>query len=135
MSVTFEGGCSCGAIRYRIAGEPLARSLCHCRSCRLAVGASPVAWLVVQRQDLSFTTGQPIHYRSSPNVERGFCSVCGTSLTYQDAASPGTIDITASTLDHQEYFVPTREVWVEHRPSWLPAVPRLAQFPDSSQGR
>ena len=41
MSV--EGGCLCGAIRYRVSGEPLARSLCHCRSCRLGAGAPSVA--------------------------------------------------------------------------------------------
>ncbi len=29
-----EGGCNCGAIRYRIEGEPLAVAACHCTRCR-----------------------------------------------------------------------------------------------------
>jgi hypothetical protein len=45
--IVSEGGCLCGAVRYRITGEPRSSSTCFCRSCRLASGATPVAWLVV----------------------------------------------------------------------------------------
>ena len=31
MTPVVEGGCLCGAVRYRMSGQPLARSLCHCR--------------------------------------------------------------------------------------------------------
>ena len=36
-----EGGCLCKSIRYRVMGTPLAQSLCHCRSRRLAAGEFP----------------------------------------------------------------------------------------------
>jgi hypothetical protein len=39
-----QGGCLCNSIGYRLTGVPLAQSLCHCRSCRLASGAPSVAW-------------------------------------------------------------------------------------------
>ena len=38
---TIEGGCLCGAIRYRVTAEPQGRTLCHCESCRRAAGAPP----------------------------------------------------------------------------------------------
>jgi hypothetical protein len=35
---TFEGGCLCGAVRYRVAAEPLAALACHCRDCQYVSG-------------------------------------------------------------------------------------------------
>ena len=40
-----EGGCLCGAVRYRISGSPLSSVNCHCESCRRASGAPAVAWI------------------------------------------------------------------------------------------
>jgi len=42
-----EGGCLCGAVRYRMVGAPLSSAICHCASCRRASGAPTVAWLTV----------------------------------------------------------------------------------------
>jgi len=124
------GGCLCGRVRYEFRAAPLAQSLCHCRSCRRACGASPVAWLVLPTAGLRFVAGRPSRHRSSPGVERGFCRACGTPLTYRVLADPDTIDLTLCSLDEPARFAPTREVWVEHRLSWAaPAAgrPRFAR--------
>ena len=127
-SAKAEGGCLCGSIRYRIAGPPIAQSLCHCRSCRLAAGAPSVAWIVVRREHFAFTTGAPAHFCSSPPVIRTFCGQCGTPLTYRHEDSPNTIDVTTATLDAPEDFPPTREVWLEHRLAWAPLDENLQHF-------
>jgi hypothetical protein len=123
-----EGGCLCSAVRYRIAGTPLARSRCHCRSCRLASGAPSVAWVVVRRSDFAYARGEPSSFRSSPPVVRSFCGSCGTPLTYQHDDSPDTIDVTTATLDHPERFPPTREIWLEHRLAWETLNPMLVHY-------
>ncbi|HEV8331433.1 MAG TPA: hypothetical protein VGQ22_08445 [Steroidobacteraceae bacterium] len=41
MTNVREGGCQCGAIRYRAEGEPLLAALCHCFMCRRAPAALP----------------------------------------------------------------------------------------------
>src|SRR5512134_3668562 len=110
MNNPIEGGCLCGAVRYRVTGEPLARSLCHCRTCRLASGAPSVAWVVFRSGDLAFI-GQPTGFHSSPDVIRTFCGRCGTSLTYQRTSETDTIDVTTVTLDRPDDFAPTREIW------------------------
>jgi hypothetical protein len=122
------GGCLCGAVRYRITGEPLARSLCHCPSCRLAAGASPVAWAVVPGAEFSVAMGEPKRYESSPGVERTFCAMCGSALTYRELDNTKTIDVAAATLDDQSWFTPDREIWVRYRPHWLPALAGVAQY-------
>ena len=121
------GGCLCKAVRYRIEGSPLANSYCHCASCRLAAGASPVAWVVVPHENFRFTNGQPSRNQSSPGVERTFCPSCGSALTYRVLAEPATIDVTTATLDDWATFLPDREIWVQDRPQWMPALPGIAQ--------
>jgi len=115
----FQGGCLCKSIRYRIRGAPVARALCHCRSCRLAAGAPSVAWISVAHSDFEVLAGEPVRFRSSPAVIRTFCGKCGTSLTYQHDEDRDTIDVTTATLDLPEAFPPTREVWVEQRIPWV----------------
>ena len=115
---TSEGGCLCGAIRYRITGEPVATTLCHCRTCRRASGAPTVAWAVFRSGDVVFVAGAPTRFRSSPGIARTFCGKCGTPLTYQRESATGTIDITTATLDDPDKFAPACEIWIAHKISW-----------------
>jgi hypothetical protein len=130
-----EGGCLCGAIRYRVAGEPLALSLCHCKSCRLAAGAPSVAWVVLRSSELVFLAGTPKRFQSSPGVLRGFCDRCGTSLAYQREAEPETIDVTTASLDRPDAFAPEREIWTAEKLVWERLNESLRQFPGSSRAR
>jgi hypothetical protein len=127
-----EGGCLCGAVRYRFSGAPTATSNCHCRSCRLAAGAQAVAWVVIPRSVFMFTRGEPRRYRSSPAVVRTFCGTCGTPLTYEHDRRPETIDIQTGTLDRPERFPPSKEVWVDERIAWVQLDDRRPHFPRSS---
>ena len=124
-----EGGCLCGAIRYRITGAPMHSVICHCRSCRRASGAPTVAWLTIERSQLQMLSGGPRAYKSSPGVVRQFCAACGSALTYENSDSPSTIDLTTASLDDPSRCPPTKEVWVEHRVSWQPIDSALAQHP------
>jgi len=132
MPTDARGGCLCGEIRYQIRGEPLGLELCHCRTCRLASGAPVVAWAVVRREDFALERGEPVAFRSSPDVERTFCGRCGTSLTYRrDTAQ--SIDIQTATLDAADAYAPTREIWLEHKLAWMVNDPRLRQYPRDVQ--
>lgn len=134
MEVLHRGGCLCGAVRYRITGDPVARTLCHCRSCRLASGAPSLAWTVVRVGDLHHDGEPPAEFESSPGVFRAFCARCGTSLGWRTVAKPGTIDVTTASLDDPDAFAPTKEIWVEHRLAWEAANPSLPQYARSSVG-
>jgi hypothetical protein len=129
-----EGGCFCGAIRYRVAGAPVSSLICHCASCRRAGGAPSVAWLTFDRQAMEFIRGEPRSRRSSPDVVRRFCGVCGTGITYEHAADPDTIDVTTASMDDPTAFPPTREVWVEEKLWWEAFNNALDQYPRDIKG-
>lgn len=83
-NATHLGTCLCGAVNFRVEGEfehdPEA---CHCCQCRKQSGHFFAA-INVRRSALSITGEDKISwYRSSEQVERGFCSVCGSSLFWK----------------------------------------------------
>jgi len=131
-STAVEGGCLCGAVRYRVIDQPLAQALCHCRSCRLASGAPSVAWAVFLASEFAFVLGTPNSYRSSSRVVRTFCGNCGTPLTYQHASRQDKIDVTTVTLDSPDDFPPTKEIWIEHKVAWETLNDGLEHYPRSS---
>src|SRR5262249_55947433 len=116
--IRHEGGCLCGAVRYRATSEPTALTLCHCKSCRRSAGAPSVAWTVFRIEDFAFPSGPPAAFESSPGVERSFCATCGTSLAYRSASRPGVVDVTTATLDEPNRFAPKFEIWVEEKLAW-----------------
>ena len=59
-----EGGCLCGAVRYRISGTPVSSSVCRCRSCRLAIGAPGV----VHKDHYQLLQGHPASHHSSREI-------------------------------------------------------------------
>jgi hypothetical protein len=126
-----NGGCLCGAVRYRVSGPAKATSLCHCNSCRRATGGPSLAWAIFDEDKVEIVAGALAIHASSPGVERGFCGRCGTSLTYARANRPGLFDVTTASLDDPEAFPPTKEIWTGERLSWEAAnsaLPQFAQF-------
>jgi hypothetical protein len=113
-----EGGCLCGALRYRVAGVPSASVICHCESCRKASGAPSVAWVTFDAADFQWLRGEPRGYRSSAPVLRSFCERCGTPLTYAHGDRAQEIDVTTVSLDDPTRFPPAQEVWLEQRLGW-----------------
>jgi hypothetical protein len=117
----------CGAVRYRVSGEAVTTTLCHCRSCRRASGGTNVAWAV-----FDWLATEPIAYSSSPGIEWLHCGACGSLVGYRRASRPEHMDVTTGTLDHPERFPPAVEIWLEHRIGWETLDPDLPKRNQSS---
>lgn len=120
MTGPFTGGCQCGAVRF--ACESLGRaSLCHCRMCQKAFGSyfAPLA----SAEGLSWTRGAPKHFQSSNVVRRGFCSDCGTPLTYE---YPGGVELALGAFDDPAALPPVIQMGLESR---MPFFADLAGLP------
>ena len=132
MTDAAEGGCLCGAIRYRVSGEPVATTLCHCRSCRRASGGTNVAWAVFNHCAFRWLSGWPAAYSSSPGLEWLHCPNCGSLVGYRRASRPEHMDITTGTLDDPGLYPPAVEIWLEHKIQWETLNPELPNRPQSS---
>jgi hypothetical protein len=128
-----EGGCFCGAVRYRVEESPVESDYCHCRMCQRAAGAPVVAWGTWPADRFTWTRGKPGTFASSPRGERSFCPTCGTSLTFVDPTDPGRIDVTLATLDDPAVFPPRRHMWTMSRLPWHEIADDLPRHAGSAQ--
>jgi Uncharacterized conserved protein len=133
MGQTLEGGCRCGAVRYKVSGTPAHVALCHCADCRKSSGAPMVVWAAFAENDVTLLSGALSDYRSSPPVTRRFCTVCGTGLFYSNPeVLPGLIDVQAATLDDPDALPPQAQIQTAERLGWMETIdslPAFARFP------
>lgn len=123
------GGCFCGAVRYEINQPSLGAGICHCRFCQRSIGTSVNAWVAYPVAATRFAPDEPTWFRTSAIAERGFCSTCGTSLTYRLTMPEdcGYLAFPIATLDHPELISPSWHGGVESQMAWLDikdALPR-----------
>lgn len=126
-----EGGCLCGAVRYRFDVAASHSMICHCRTCRRQAGAPVVAWVTFPVDRLHIVQGSPAVYASSDPVKRTFCGACGTPLTYAHRDEPQSIDVTTCSLDEPDAFAPTHHSWTRHDLEWMKSSDGLPHFPES----
>ena len=96
------GSCLCGAVQYEIANPLRFARNCHCTMCRKATGAAFATWAYVEYRDFRWIHGSDLlgEYRSSPDVSRTFCKVCGSTLQYiADQAFPDAFGLALGTVN------------------------------------
>ncbi len=124
--VLHSGGCQCGAVRYALTAEPYGTHICHCRMCQKAFGAFYAPLTKSRYKDIAWTRGEPAIFQSSPDVDRGFCSACGTPLTFAHKGSD-YFDISVGSLDQPERVKPEIQIGIESRIPWAAEIPQLKE--------
>ena len=118
MARDMEGGCQCGRVRYTVTITDDDAYLCHCRMCQRATGGVSIAFKNVKKADVRWTR-EPDRYQSSPIASRGFCSACGTPLTFEFPDSKN-MDLTVGSFDDPYGFRPVHHYAVESwHEAWL----------------
>ena len=113
-----QGGCQCGRVRYTVTITDDDAYLCHCRMCQRATGGVSIAFKNVKKANVRWTR-EPDRYQSSPIASRGFCSACGTPLTFEFPDSKN-MDLTVGSFDDPDGFRPVHHYAVESwHEAWL----------------
>jgi hypothetical protein len=127
--MTIVGGCACGAIRYRIAGELFGCGYCHCRICQRSSGAPVLVFASVARDGFVVERGALKTRRSSDHGERSFCGDCGAQIAMRVDADPDFVDIAIATLDDPGSVPPHFHIWFENHISWFDTADALIRHP------
>ena len=125
---TKEGGCLCGAIRFRVTGPLRPVIACHCGQCR-RVHSNFAAFSAARRGDLAIVNeAAVVWYGSSPGVRRGFCGGCGASL-FWDKADNDFVSVSAGALDQPSGLRVLRHIHVADKGDFYEIGDSLERLP------
>lgn len=98
MSEIFEGGCHCGAVRFRVRVGAYRVLDCNCSMCR----KKGILHLIVERDAFELLQGEEAlaTYTFNTGVARHhFCRTCGIHPFYVPRSHPDGIDVNVRCLD------------------------------------
>ena len=134
-----EGGCVCGAVRYRVSGTPAVTSACHCRYCQRRTGSAFATLAYFDEANVRIVKGEVTEYehRSDESgrwLRTQFCPRCGTTVTIAVEARPGMRGIALGTLDDPDSLRIERHIWVRSKRPWVLIPSDVTTFPKGSVG-
>jgi len=139
-SFPVEGGCICGAIRYRLSAPPLGVYNCHCKDCQRSAGSAFSSSMIVNRETLTVIAGETDTYNKTAQsgrvVRQHSCGVCATRLFNEPLSSTAVYVLRPGTLDDSSWAIPVGNIWTDSKAPWVeidPAVPNFPGQPDSRE--
>ena len=126
------GGCLCGAVSYEITGPLRSVVYCHCEQCRKTSGHF-VAATACDCENLKLLNDAGLQwFRSSPEAQRGFCSICGSSLLWQPDHGE-YVAIMAGTLDAPTGLSDREHIHTASASDYYSLTDGLPQFPEDHE--
>lgn len=115
-----EGSCRCENVTFSVRGEPTRIGICHCTDCRQESGSAFTYFGIWPIKD--FLSDGEIREHDG----RSFCPLCGSRLFATDGKEA---EIKLGCLnDAPTDLVPTYELWVKRRETWLGEIAGADQF-------
>ena len=127
-----EGGCRCGAIRYRLGADPVTVRMCWCRDCQHWACGNASVNLIVPRGALQ-VDGEPSSWESladsGHHMRRSFCGQCGGALFSEARENTDYLVVRVGSLDQPDRFPPQCVIWTDSAPAWAVIDASLPGFP------
>lgn len=111
-----EGGCHCGAVRFRTHGVPVKSAVCHCRYCQLRTGSAFGVSAYFPNHAVELLQGELKSYtfqtESGREFTTKFCPACATTLFWSLGMTPELTGVAAGTFDPPSFwFNVSREIF------------------------
>jgi hypothetical protein len=125
MSGGREGGCACGAVRYRLASEPLFVHCCHCLNCQRQTGSAFVINVLIEADRVEVVAGAPRAVDAprdqGPPQRIHRCPDCQVAV-FSEYARPEVLFVRAGTLDDPSAVTPDVHIYTRSKVGWV-AIP------------
>ena len=137
MASIHEGGCVCGAVRYRVKADPVRAGVCHCTFCQRRTGSAFGIGAYFREQDVEILSGELRTYEhhsdeSGRKLFMQFCPACGTTVTWTVELLPGARAIAGGTFDDPKWFRIERHGWLRSAHPWVVPPPDVEKFQQST---
>jgi hypothetical protein len=131
-TLPLEGGCQCGALRYRLSAPPLMVYNCHCTNCQRIGGGAFSTPATILESSLSFVAGTPqtVAWAADSGARRfgWFCDRCGSRIAHGQHPSNGILSVRTGTLDDRSWVTPVGDIWTRSAQPWVRFSPERLQF-------
>ena len=122
MSVRLEGGCACGAVRYRLASEPLFVHCCHCLNCQRQTGSAFVINVLIEADRVEVLAGEPQPIavpRDGGGSQRIWrCPGCQIAV-FSEYTRREVLFVRAGTLDDPASVAPDVHIFTRSKLPWV----------------
>jgi hypothetical protein len=135
MSDTFDGGCDCREIRYRMLDAPLVVHCCHCRWCQRESGASFALNAMIESDRLQLLSGTPEMVDTPSDSGAGQqiarCPRCRLALwSHYAGAGPLVSFVRVGTLDEPDRLPPDIHIFTASKQPWVVIPPGMKAVPE-----
>lgn len=116
-----EGGCLCGAIRYKVIGKPIIVAHCHCEDCQRSSGAGHTTGAMYPTDKFKLTGNIAEHTLTSETgseVTKCFCPSCGSPIYGRNTRIEQYVTVTLGTLDNAKHFTPEVTIFSRNKNPW-----------------
>ena len=114
-----NGGCQCGAIRFRLKGKPVETYVCHCRDCQRQSSSAFGISVIVHSRDLELLQGSPKVWSrpadSGDVLDCHFCPDCGCRLWHIGRGDPNRVSVKGGTLDERPDLTAVPHIWTSRK--------------------
>ncbi len=137
---SLQGGCACGAARYKVSGTPMFVHCCHCGDCQRQTGSAFVINALYEATRVELLSGAPARFEMPTDSGRPHgiyrCPTCGTALWSEYAGTDKIRFLRVGTLDDSRAIAPTVHIYTRSKQPWValpPGVPAFEAFYDAKQ--
>ncbi len=121
---TFEGGCTCGAIRYRMESMPLFVHCCHCHWCQRETGTSYALNAMIEADRVTILQGEPKMILTPSNSGKGQkvwrCPDCRIALWSNYSGAGDRLNfVRVGTLDDAYRLPPDIHIFTASKQTWV----------------
>lgn len=136
MNDMHDGGCACGAVRYRMAGAPMFVHACHCLDCQRLSGGAFAINALIEADRVTLLQGDVERTQVPTPSGRGQaimrCTQCKVALwsTYGGGAMDAIRFLRVGTLDDPHAITPDIHIYTRSKVPWLELPPGARAVPD-----
>ena len=128
---TCEGGCTCGAIRYRMESKPLFVHCCHCHWCQRETGTSYALNAIIEAARVTILQGEPEMVLTPSGSGKGQkiwrCPSCSIALWSNYSGAGDRLHfVRVGTLDQAHGLRPDIHIFTTSKQPWVQIPPGQA---------
>jgi hypothetical protein len=132
MSERLEGGCACGAVRYRLESAPMFVHCCHCRDCQRQTGSAFVLNALIETDRITVLAGDPepvpVPTDSGRPHDIWRCRTCRTALWSDYGGRAALRFVRVGTLDDAAALPPDVHIYTRSKLPWLTLPKEVPAF-------